>query len=84
MLIAKEKKKSNIAEYILYMWQVEDMLRAFNLNMESVNANIVSRYTVEDQLKKEIFDWYDNIAEIMKREKVEQVGHIQALKKLYS
>lgn len=80
MLIAKEKKKSNIAEYILYMWQVEDMLRAFNLNMESVNANIVSRYTVEDQLKKEIFDWYDNIAEIMKREKVEQVGHIQALK----
>lgn len=27
MLIAREKRKSNVAEYILYMWQVEDMLR---------------------------------------------------------
>ncbi|MFR1241726.1 MAG: DUF4924 family protein, partial [Butyricimonas faecihominis] len=25
MLIAREKRKSNVAEYILYMWQVEDM-----------------------------------------------------------
>ena len=24
MLIAREKRKSNVAEYILYMWQVED------------------------------------------------------------
>ena len=79
MLIAKEKKKSNIAEYILYMWQVEDMLRAFDLDIEKINQNIVCRYTVDDDTKKEISDWYDNIIEIMKREKVERVGHIQPL-----
>ena len=36
MLIAREKKKNNIAEYILYMWQLEDMLRALKLDMEQV------------------------------------------------
>lgn len=80
MLIAKEKKKSNIAEYILYMWQVEDMLRAFGLDMDRVNENVVSRYNVDDQVKKTVYDWYENIIEIMKIEKVERVGHIQALR----
>ncbi len=80
MLIAKEKKKSNIAEYILYMWQVEDMLRAFNLNMEEVDKNVVSHYTLPDDLKREVYEWYDNIIEIMKRERVEERGHIQALR----
>ena len=36
MLIAREKKKNNIAEYILYMWQLEDMLRALKLDMEHI------------------------------------------------
>lgn len=80
MLIAREKKNSNIAEYILYMWQVEDMLRAFGLDMESVNRNVVAAYQVDEAMTREIYDWYDNIIAIMKREKVEQKGHIQVLK----
>ena len=27
MIIAQQKRKENIAEYLLYMWQVEDMIR---------------------------------------------------------
>ena len=80
MLIAREKKKSNIAEYILYMWQVEDMLRAFQLNMELVNRHVVKGFQVDEAKTKEIYDWYDNIIAIMKAEKVEQQGHIQPLK----
>ena len=80
MLIAREKKKSNIAEYILYMWQVEDMLRAFQLNMELVNQHVVKGFQVDEAKAKEIYDWYDNIIAIMKAEKVEQQGHIQPLK----
>lgn len=80
MLIAREKKKTNIAEYILYMWQVEDMLRALGLDMERVNEHVVARYQTDEDLRKEIYDWYDNIIAIMKQEKVEQKGHIQPLK----
>ena len=28
-------KKNNIAEYILYLWQIEDYLRAFPLQAEA-------------------------------------------------
>lgn len=80
MLIAREKKKSNIAEYILYMWQVEDMLRALGLDMEQVDKHIVAGYQTDEQTAREIHDWYDNIIEIMKKEKVETQGHIQPLK----
>ena len=80
MLIAKEKKNSNIAEYILYMWQIEDILRALNLDIEQVNKHIVSGFQSDEETSKEIYDWYDNLIEMMKQEKVELKGHIQPLK----
>lgn len=80
MLIAREKKKSNIAEYILYMWQIEDMLRAFDLNIGLVDQHVVNSFAVDQNIKKEIHDWYDNLIAMMKQEKVEEKGHIQALK----
>lgn len=80
VLVAREKKKSNIAEYILYMWQVEDMLRALQLDMEQVDRQVVARFQADSDTLREIHDWYDNIIAIMKQEKVEVKGHIQALK----
>ena len=34
MIIARRKRKENIAEYLLYMWQVEDLIRANNFDMD--------------------------------------------------
>ena len=42
MIVAKEKRENNIAEYLLYMWQVEDIIRACNYDITVINANIVS------------------------------------------
>ncbi|WP_347164130.1 DUF4924 family protein, partial [Parabacteroides merdae] len=36
MIIARRKRKENIAEYLLYMWQVEDLIRANNFDMDSI------------------------------------------------
>ena len=33
MIIASQKKKENIAEYLLYMWQIEDIIRAYGLDI---------------------------------------------------
>lgn len=79
MLIAREKKKNNIAEYILYMWQLEDMLRALDLDIERVDRYIVSGFQVDDETAIEIHEWYDNLIAMMKKEKVVQKGHIQPL-----
>ena len=75
MLIAREKRKSNLAEYILYMWQLEDMLRALHLDMTLVDQHIVSGFQVDESTRKEMLDWYDNLVEMMKKEEVTREGH---------
>ena len=44
MIIARRKRKENIAEYLLYMWQVEDLIRANNFDMDSIRRTVVDRY----------------------------------------
>jgi S-adenosylmethionine synthetase len=36
MFIAKELRKKSIAEYVLYMWQVEDLIRAYGCNLSKI------------------------------------------------
>lgn len=77
MLIAQEKKKTNIAEYILYMWQIEDILRALKFNTDEVSSKLVSRFDVDDDKKLEIFDWYKNLTVMMEKEQITSKGHLQ-------
>ena len=36
MDIALAKRRENIAEYILYLWQIEDLLRALQFSPEAI------------------------------------------------
>lgn len=77
MIIAKEKKSSNIIEYILYMWQIEDLLRSYNFDFDKINEQIISQFDVEKPIKEEIQAWYEGLIEQMKSEKLQQKGHLQ-------
>ena len=44
MIIARQKRKENIAEYLLYMWQVEDLIRANKFDMDSINRTVIAHY----------------------------------------
>ncbi len=44
MLIAREKRKTNIAEYILYMWEIEDLIRANGFDIDKIDRNIIRRF----------------------------------------
>ncbi len=79
MLIAQEKRKTNIAEYILYMWQVEDILRALNLDLDKISSQLVARFQTDDDLRLEIFNWYKNLVLMMQKEQITDKGHIQFL-----
>lgn len=76
MLVAKKLKEENIAEYLLYMWQVEDLIRANNLDIEKIDDQIISRYHQPDNVKNEIREWYENLIDMMRREGVEEKGHL--------
>ena len=77
MLIAKQKKNENIAEYILYIWQIEDLIRAYKLDIEEINKNIVERFEQPDPVKKEISNWYAGLVDMMKEENKTETGHLQ-------
>ena len=77
MIIAKSKRKENIAEYLLYMWQVEDIIRAFGLDIDKIKAGIIDRYDVDDKTRKEIIDWWEGLIIMMQHENKKETGHLQ-------
>ncbi len=78
MFIAQQKRKENIVEYILYMWNVEDLIRVNNLDMKRIDENIISKYNLTDAAQRQaVYDWWDNLVEMMKKEKKEKEGHLQ-------
>jgi len=79
MLIARELRKTNIAEYILYMWQVEDLLRACSFNAERIDQQLVARFNADENIRKEIVAWYNNLSVAMTKEHIQEKGHLQAI-----
>ena len=77
MIIAKQKRKENIAEYLLYMWQIEDLIRANNFDMDLIRRTVIAHYNQPDEVKEEIARWYEELIDMMRGEGVMQSGHIQ-------
>lgn len=78
MITASIKKRENIAEYLLYMWQIEDLIRAFGLDIDRIKSEIVDKYTGLDESKrKEMLEWYESLIDMMRREGKEKSGHLQ-------
>lgn len=77
MYIASEKRKSNIAEYLLYMWQVEDIIRANDLDIDKIHTNVIDKFGLNNGQRKEMREWYESLVDMMRREGVETKGHLQ-------
>ncbi len=77
MIIARQKRKENICEYLLYMWQVEDLIRANHFDMDEIRDKVIARYNQPDEVKEEIARWYEELIEMMRSEGVKESGHIQ-------
>ena len=78
MFTASQRKKENIAEYLLYMWQIEDLIRANGLDMDNIDKNIIDQYTdLSDQQRRDLYQWYESLIDMMRREGVEHSGHLQ-------
>ena len=71
MYIASQKHKENIAEYLLYMWQIEDVIRANGLDIDKIKTNVIDRFQLDDAQKKEMTEWYESLIDMMRRESVE-------------
>lgn len=77
MYIAQELRKKNIAEYLLYMWQIEDLIRAYGCSLARINKEYISKFEYTDDLKEEMIDWYGNLIRMMNLEGKRESGHLQ-------
>ena len=77
MFTSQKLRNENIAEYLLYMWQVEDLIRANNFDMDSIKRTVISHYEQPEEVKEQIAQWYEEIINMMREEGVMEKGHIQ-------
>ena len=77
MFVAQELRKKNIAEYLLYMWQIEDTIRAFDCSLRRIRDEWISRFDYTDDQKEEEIDWYGNLIRMMNQEGCREKGHLQ-------
>lgn len=80
MYIAQKLRQQNIAAYIIYMYQVEDVIRAFGLDAERIRKEYLPRFQYTEQQLDELAQWYANLARMMHEEGCEQTGHVQVVR----
>lgn len=77
MFIAKELRKKSIAEYLLYMWQVEDIIRAYGCSLPVLRREYLSRFECDKDDREELVDWYGNLIRMINEEGCREQGHLQ-------
>ena len=78
MITASAKKRENRAEYLLYMWQIEDLIRAYDLDIDKISENIIDRYQgLDEDQRTQMREWYESLIDMMRREGKEKTGHLQ-------
>ncbi len=77
MFIAEQLKERNIAEYLLYMWQVEDILRANGLDIDKIRQTIIDPCQLDDDRRAKLTQWYEDLINMMHLEGVVEKGHLQ-------
>ena len=69
MFISQQLRKKSIAEYVLYMWQVEDLIRAYGCSLSRIKNEYVSQFSdYTDEQRSELVDWYGDLIRMINQE----------------
>jgi hypothetical protein len=82
MLISQQKKQENIAEYLIYMYQIEDIIRAFHFNLDQIIEVFVKPSLPDASFLNQYRIWYEDIINQMKTQRCEKEGHVESLREI--
>lgn len=82
MLIAQKTLESNIAEHVVYMFQIEDLIRAHNHDLETILNVLIYPQIEDEELRKAYEKWYAGLIQQMKREKIVERGHLSNINEI--
>jgi len=72
--IAQIKKKENISEYLLFLWQMEDLLRGIDFDPERLEEEVLTAISDEEE-RRRTEEWLNSISDTMKKEGLRVSGH---------
>ena len=78
MSLAAKKLKENVSEYIIFLWQMEDLLRAVHFDANALD-DFISSYTPSEDAFDTEKQWFAELMSTMRRDGVEQRGHISEI-----
>ena len=80
MIVAQKLRKQNISAYIIYMFQVEDIIRACGLDVDRICKEYLPRFQYTEEQIADQREWYAGLIRMMKEEGVQESGHVQVVK----
>jgi len=80
MLIARQKLNENIAEYVLYMYQIEDLIRAYQFDLDAIIENYVRPQLLDHSFIEQYKEWYRDLIAQMRSQRIEKQGHLHDLR----
>lgn len=76
MHTARELRHTNIAEYILYLWQLEDLFRSLQFSPQAIFSQFVApRTDLAPSDAEALHTWYMEFCEMLEREGKRTQGH---------
>ena len=79
MLIAHIKEEENIAEYILYMWQMEELVRGNEFDLDRIMSKLFPPDSPSED-KDEYKVWFAQMIRDMIDEGIVATGHLKGVK----
>ena len=80
MIVAQKLRKQNISAYIIYMFQVEDIIRAYGLDVDRICNEYLPRFQYTEEQIAAQRDWYAGLVRMMQEEGVQESGHVQVVR----
>ena len=82
MLIAQKTLENNIAEHVIYMFQIEDLIRANNFDLDTIINTIIEPQIQDEKLLKAYTEWYRGLIKQMKAEGIQKRGHLSEINEI--
>ena len=80
MYIAEKLRRQNVTAYLIYMYQVEDVIRAYQMNAERIREDYLVRFGYDEDQMAKAYEWYAALIQMMKDEGCQEHGHVQVVR----
>ena len=84
MSLKSDNKEQNIAEIIIQIYKNEDLVRAFDFDLEKIGNHVINHLPISNIDKLQQVNFYEDLIVKMKTQKIEKFGHLEEAVQLVS